>query len=157
MIIIGHSFGGILAKKVCTEVCHFPSVDSNLQALVTANEAPEGSRSSHIAAKTMGFLFMGTPHRGSNFALFATLSSYFSYWRGSRSELLEFLTPSSRELDDLHHSFLQGFNHAYICNFFETVPIKFKSIPMYPVSWHPTFHEHRVISVVRRSSRRSLL
>ncbi len=49
------------------------------------------------------------------------LSSYFSYWRGSSAHLLEFLTPSSKELDDLHLSFLRAFGSIYISNFFETV------------------------------------
>lgn len=61
------------------------------------------------------------------------LCSYFSYWRGSRSDLLEFLTPSSKELDDLHLSFLQAYATTYIANFFETVPLKVFGLPFHVV------------------------
>ena len=62
------------------------------------------------------------------------LSSYFSYWRGSRSDLLEFLTPSSKELEDLHLSFLRAYQGIYLANFFETVPIKLLGLPFHVVS-----------------------
>ena len=57
------------------------------------------------------------------------LSSYFSYWQGSRSDLLEFLTPSSKELEDLHLSFLRAYEDTYMANFFETVPMKIFGLP----------------------------
>lgn len=59
------------------------------------------------------------------------LSSYFSYWRGSRADLLEFLTPSSKELDDLHLSFLRAYESIYMANFFETVPMHLFGLPLY--------------------------
>lgn len=59
------------------------------------------------------------------------LSSYFSYWRGSRADLLEFLTPSSKELDDLHLSFLRAFESIFMANFFETVPMHLFGLPLY--------------------------
>ena len=62
------------------------------------------------------------------------LSSYFSYWRGSRADLLEFLTPSSKELDDLHVSFLRAYENVYMANFFETVPMRLFGLPLYLVS-----------------------
>ena len=62
------------------------------------------------------------------------LSSYFSYWRGSRADLLEFLTPSSKELDDLHLSFLRAFENIYMANFFETVPMHLFGLPLYLAS-----------------------
>lgn len=61
------------------------------------------------------------------------LSSYFSYWRGSSADLLEFLTPSSKELDDLHLSFLRAFGSIYIANFFETCPLELFGLPSYLV------------------------
>ena len=59
------------------------------------------------------------------------LSSYFSYWRGSRADLLEFLTPSSKELDDLHLSFLRAYESIFMANFFETVPMHLFGLPLY--------------------------
>ena len=99
LIFIGHSFGGILLKK----------------ALVVGKEANPSTRQRLVADSADGAIFFGTPHKGSNFALFGTLSSYFSYWRGSRTDLLEFLTPSSKELEDLHWSFLRAFDRLYMC------------------------------------------
>lgn len=61
------------------------------------------------------------------------LSSYFSYWAGSRADLLEFLTPSSKELEDLHVSFLKAYEGIHIANFFETVPLKMFGLPLYLV------------------------
>ena len=61
------------------------------------------------------------------------LSSYFSYWAGSRADLLEFLTPSSKELEDLHVSFLKAYESIHIANFFETVPLKMFGLPLYLV------------------------
>ena len=61
------------------------------------------------------------------------LSSYFSYWAGSRADLLEFLTPSSKELEDLHVSFLKAYESIHIANFFETVPLKIFGLPLYLV------------------------
>ncbi|KAI9725769.1 MAG: hypothetical protein M1828_002652 [Chrysothrix sp. TS-e1954] len=117
LILIGHSFGGILLKK----------------ALVIGKETNAKARQRSVADNVYAALFFGTPHKGSNFALFGTLSSYFSYWRGSRTDLLEFLTPSSVELDDLHSSFLGAFNDVFVCNFFETIPVRMFDIPMYLV------------------------
>ena len=117
LIFIGHSFGGILLKK----------------ALVIGKEANPGTRQRQVADSTEGAIFFGTPHKGSNFALFGTLSSYFSYWRGSRTDLLEFLTPSSKELEDLHFSFLRAFDRVYMCNFFETIPLAILNMPLYLV------------------------
>ena len=117
LIFVGHSFGGILMKK----------------ALVIGKEANPGTDQRLVADSTDGAIFFGTPHKGSNFALFGTLLSYFSYWRGSRTDLLEFLTPSSKELEDLQSSFLRAFSHLYICNFFETKPLFLLNIPLYLV------------------------
>ena len=66
------------------------------------------------------------------------LSSYFSYWQGSRSDLLEFLTPSSKELEDLHLSFLRAYEDTYMANFFETVPMRIFGLPFGIVCDFPT-------------------
>lgn len=117
LILLGHSFGGILLKK----------------ALVVGKEADPNTRQRLVADSADGAIFFGTPHKGSNFALFGTLASYFQYWRGSRTDLLEFLTPSSKELEDLHMSFLRAFDRVYMCNFFETIPITTLGMPLYLV------------------------
>ena len=70
----------------------------------------------------------------SNLALFGMLSSYFSYWQGPRSDLLEFLTPSSKELDDLHLSFLRVCENIYVANFFETIPMNLFGLPLFLIS-----------------------
>ncbi|MCJ1470073.1 hypothetical protein MMC07_008718 [Pseudocyphellaria aurata] len=123
LIFIGHSFGGILIKKAL--------VIARGSKILT--ESLSDARERAVYDACCGVLFFGTPHRGSNFALFGMLSSYFSYWRGSRSDLLEFLTPSSKELDDLHLSFLRAYETIYIANFFETVPIKLLGLPFHVV------------------------
>ncbi|XPS79550.1 hypothetical protein M3J09_011531 [Ascochyta lentis] len=114
LVLIGHSFGGILIKK----------------ALTLAAEQSHNARLHSVASSTGAIFFFGTPHKGSNFALLGTLSSHFSYWLGSRSDLLEFLTPSSTELSDLHMTFLTHYKLAFICNFFETKPMEIFGIPL---------------------------
>lgn len=102
-----------------------------IQALVIAHEESADSRKHQITQATKSVLFLGTPHRGSNFALLGMMVSYLSYWRGSRTDLLEFLTPSSRELEDLCLSFSKAFESARIVNFFENRPITIRGIPLY--------------------------
>ncbi|RDW65151.1 hypothetical protein BP5796_09843 [Coleophoma crateriformis] len=114
LVLIGHSFGGILIKK----------------ALVLALEHSNDLRIRSVADAVGGVFFFGTPHKGSNLALLGILSSHFFYWRGSRSNLLEFVTPSSKQLEDLHLSFLTSYRYVYMCNLFETQEMKLFGVPL---------------------------
>ncbi len=100
-----------------------------------ANEAPTGSFYRTIADFTAGALFLGTPHGGTSAATWGGIMSFFSYWRGSRAELLEFISPDGTEMDELHTSFIKTFfDNVYMCNFFENRPESWRNIPLFAVS-----------------------
>ncbi|KAI9874435.1 MAG: hypothetical protein M1830_009753, partial [Pleopsidium flavum] len=117
LIFVGHSFGGILIKK----------------ALIAAGSAHKQSPERDVADAVAGVLFLGSPHRGANVARIGTLISFLTYWHGSRSELLEYLSPDTRDIEDLHRTFLEMFEPVHICNFLENRPLMIGGIPLFQV------------------------
>lgn len=99
-----------------------------------AKENGDNNQYLGIASSVSGVIFLGTPHRGSDFAPLGILMALLSYWRGSRIELLEFLSPESSDIEDLHDTFLNMYPTLRICNFFETLPATFLDISLSPVS-----------------------
>ena len=69
-----------------------------------------------------GILFLGTPHRGSNYAGAGRLSARLTSLLGSSTELLEFVDPQSQRLSELNDVFLRSYNHCDIFCFFEAQP-----------------------------------
>jgi hypothetical protein len=103
-----------------------------LQALLTACE--NGSPYRNISDRTVGVVFLGVPHKGSNKFLhrlgwsLATLYKLF----GSRTDLLN-LVKGSPELDKLHHRFLSSFKAIDCMCFYECVPEYMFGISIGPV------------------------
>ncbi|KUJ15267.1 uncharacterized protein LY89DRAFT_686046 [Mollisia scopiformis] len=83
MILIGHSFGGLVIK----------------QAMVLAANDPQYTT---IAKRVQGFIFLGTPHRG---ARLATAAKY--WWFQSALDIRAVLEMNSKILVDLDDSFLK--------------------------------------------------
>ncbi|EXJ92397.1 hypothetical protein A1O3_00947 [Capronia epimyces CBS 606.96] len=69
-----------------------------------------------------GFIFLGTPHEGSELMVFAKAMSLFGHWQGSSSTLLEVLDHRSQENRSLHHDFLTGYGSTEMVNFYEVMP-----------------------------------
>lgn len=69
-----------------------------------------------------GILFLGTPHRGSNYAGAGRLSTRLTSLLGSSTELLEFVDLQSQRLSELNDVFLRSYNHCDIFCFFEAQP-----------------------------------
>jgi hypothetical protein len=103
------------------------------QALLTACE--KGSPYRNISDRTVGVVFLGVPHRGSNKLLhrlgraLATLYKLF----GSRTNLLN-LAKGSPELDKLHDRFLSSYKAVDCMCFYECVPEYMFDISIGPVS-----------------------
>jgi hypothetical protein len=93
--------------------------------LVTASEFSEKDADNHrnaIQKHAQGLIFIGTPHQGSALTPFAKLQSYFGYWMGSRTHLLEYIELGSSVNQDLNDAFLKAYGSMDIVDFFETVP-----------------------------------
>jgi len=95
-----------------------------LQALILANKKDRG----HILCDTTGIIFLGTPHRGSRFALLGKIWTLVSLTLGYSTAISLFKTLAyySEVLDDLGDEFLQLkeivqllANNKIVC-FFET-------------------------------------
>ncbi|RPB08257.1 hypothetical protein P167DRAFT_468139, partial [Morchella conica CCBAS932] len=93
IIFIGHSFGGIIIKKV-----------RPLKFLCLLSRARRPEQKSMLGA-----IFLGVPHDGSRLTSVGKLISYTTYWLGSSTQLLESLQPGDESLRELNISFLQGY------------------------------------------------
>jgi hypothetical protein len=72
-----------------------------------------------------GFIFLGTPHFGSELTIFAKLLSLLGYWQGASTALLEVIDPSSLENKFLDENFQNCFGEREMVNFFEVQPENF--------------------------------
>ncbi|KAH7159350.1 hypothetical protein DER46DRAFT_560375 [Fusarium sp. MPI-SDFR-AT-0072] len=99
LMFIGHSFGGNLIE----------------QAIVSASR--HGSRDTEIAESTVGAVFLGTPHRGSNAAAWgALITSLAPSWFFPEGRILKDLEEQSGALTDRLHDFSRWL-------FVESVPV----------------------------------
>ncbi|KAF5676590.1 nb-arc domain-containing protein [Fusarium heterosporum] len=109
IIFIAHSFGGLLLKK----------------ALLLAK-----SRSRDVAAMTKGIIFLGVPHRGTYASMIASCLSCMAFFRGSSSNLHEFMSVDGPAILDLESEFYDAYvipDHPYkpqpyICDVLEMRP-----------------------------------
>ncbi|KAM0473862.1 hypothetical protein ACHAPX_007910 [Trichoderma viride] len=69
-----------------------------------------------------GFIFLGTPHSGSELTIFAKILSLLGYWQGASTALLEVIDPRSLENKSLHEDFLYRFGNREMVNFYEVQP-----------------------------------
>ncbi|ETN44019.1 uncharacterized protein HMPREF1541_10884 [Cyphellophora europaea CBS 101466] len=109
LVFVAHSYGGLLVK----------------QALVEANTL--GVEFELIRQRTKGILFLGTPHRGSNFTTLGTLVASCLRPIGADSSILRELDYDSTYLHDLHTHFVRVVKHerdafTQVLNVFEQRP-----------------------------------
>ncbi|PVH92190.1 hypothetical protein DM02DRAFT_576133 [Periconia macrospinosa] len=107
IIFIGHSLGGLVIKR----------------ALITARNEPKYSS---VSESTIGILFFGTPHRGSeNAKIPSTLASIASALTNRPSpNLLNALQAKSKELQKLCNDFRHQLPNYQVCSFYEMKPMK---------------------------------
>lgn len=89
IILIGHSFGGLVVK----------------QAFLMAKDTADDHDHRSVYERVIGFIFLGTPHRGSKLTYFARVIPLLTYWHGSSTRLLEFMEPRSEANWTLHQNF----------------------------------------------------
>lgn len=105
LIFIGHSFGGNLIEQVCGLLN--PDLRSAVlniwQAIVSSRLHSEYR---HIAESTVGVIFLGTPHRGSEAAKWGVLiASLEEVWGSTEKRILKDLQKQSGTLTDRLHDF----------------------------------------------------
>jgi hypothetical protein len=102
-------------------------------------------RSSQIVEETQGILFLGVPHGGSKLAFWGSLLSCTAYWRGSSSNLLEYMSVDGTAITNLEAEFsdayVRGFSNdkssrPYICDFLEARSERVGKFAIGPVSHH---------------------
>ena len=97
---------------------------------------------SPIVQASRGILFLGVPHSGSEFAFWGSLLSCTSYWRGSSSALLEYMSADGNSRKQLQEDFYSAYVTSWhakgpneigaprICDFFEQIPERKLGIPI---------------------------
>jgi hypothetical protein len=58
-----------------------------------------------ITKQVKGFIFLGTPHKGSQLTAIGNMISLLGYWKGSSTSLLDIVKPGSQVNDKLHYDF----------------------------------------------------
>ena len=109
------------------------------QALLIAKEL--GEQDLHLARSlipesTKGFIFLGTPHHGSNLTLVGKLLSLLGFWGNSNTNLLDVVKPGSKQNEDLHNAFMMEHKTKQIVNFCEVRPETLGPFPIMQVSLH---------------------
>ncbi|RDW73350.1 hypothetical protein BP6252_07257 [Coleophoma cylindrospora] len=89
IIFIGHSFGGLIIK----------------QAMVNASVG-HTDLGDFIHQQARGFIFLGTPHKGSRLTAIGKRISLLGYWKGSSTNLLDNIEPESEVNRQLHEKFM---------------------------------------------------
>lgn len=123
IIFIGHSFGGLIIKKAF---------------LIAQNDKGHRFRET-IFDRVIGFIFLGTPHRGAFISYPAILLAVFTRWQGSSTKLLELLRPKSDTNKALRQEFMEARQWwQQLCCVSEAVPETFLSVPLFTVSSSPS-------------------
>lgn len=102
ILLIGHSFGGIVIEHVCR--CLYLVNCSNIYQAI--NEAEKEYK--NIFEAICGIIFLGTPFQGSDFATPARLLVHISAPFGSKTILLRLLQSHSQELANLREDFIRS-------------------------------------------------
>lgn len=115
----------------------------------------------NIREHTLGFIFLGTPHKGARLTTVGKIISLLGYWKGSSASLLEITEPKSAVNRQLHDSFMKylGGNCGAgntVC-VFEAVKESLFGIPIMHVSGCPLKSDeqrltHSVLQVVEEDS-----
>lgn len=112
-MFIGHSLGGLIIKQVGVILARIPSVLSSPQALVLADH---GNTFRDIRLSTAGIIFLGTPHQGSEAAVYGV---WLAHVAGHDKTLLESLRRNSPALHDIARDFEASYSNADIVCFYE--------------------------------------
>ena len=127
IVLICHSMGGILAKKV-SRIPFSPDrwlfIPINLlhQAMILAHE--RSSIYGDILNSVKALVFFAVPHRGSSLAfwgnMFANLLRGAQLGTGTNTKFVEALKKNSKEFDDISESFIERAAELDIRTFYET-------------------------------------
>ncbi|KKK19651.1 hypothetical protein ARAM_001652 [Aspergillus rambellii] len=99
IIFVGHSFGGLVVKKAMTMAS---------QVLNTNASREEYKNNRDLLSAMSGIIFLGTPHRGSDFSVLGLWKNFFgsSILRvSSNNEIITILQPDSYSLSELQRQF----------------------------------------------------
>jgi hypothetical protein len=133
IIFVCHSLGGIVVKQVrqVQGICEenmLTLLSMMYQAIIRASES-DTERYRFLAKRVAGIMFLGTPHRGSGLAnwatTFGTLLRAVSGGRSTNTQLSKDLEKNSRVLELISESFLQRIKGCKICSCYETDKMKF--------------------------------
>ena len=112
-MFIGHSLGGLIIKQVGVILARIPPVLSSPQALVLADH---GNTFRNIRLSTAGIIFLGTPHHGSEAAVYGV---WLAQAMGHDKTLLESLRRNSPALHEIARDFEASYSNTDIVCFFE--------------------------------------
>ena len=112
-MFIGHSLGGLIIKQVGVILARIPPVLSSPQALVLADH---GNTFRDIRLSTAGIIFLGTPHQGSEAAVYGV---WLAQVMGQDKTLLESLRRNSPALHEIARDFEASYSNVDIVCFYE--------------------------------------
>ena len=112
-MFIGHSLGGLIIKQVGVILARIPPVLSSPQALVLADH---GNTFRDIRLSTAGIIFLGTPHQGSEAAVYGV---WLAQVMGHDKTLLESLRRNSPALHEIARDFEASYSNVDIVCFYE--------------------------------------
>ena len=112
-MFIGHSLGGLIIKQVGVILARVPPVLSSPQALVLADH---GNTFRDIRLSTAGIIFLGTPHQGSEAAVYGV---WLAQVMGHDKTLLESLRTNSPALLEIARDFEASYSNVDIVCFYE--------------------------------------
>lgn len=119
IIFIAHSFGGLVVKQaLVTAYRNWKKVDRDTKS----SSEPEGIRRAELAnyrdfiCSVSGIIFLGTPHRGSSFTMWANIKMALGSMIGkpTHDELVKVLAADSEPLAELQVAFQQVCNDSTV-------------------------------------------
>lgn len=112
-MFIGHSLGGLVIKQVSVNLARISFVLSSVQALVVADH---GDTFKNIRLSTTGIIFLGTPHQGSDAAVYGV---WLAQVARRDKTLLESLRKNDTFLYDIARDFEESYHNVDIVCFYE--------------------------------------
>ncbi|KAL6405287.1 Ankyrin repeat domain-containing protein 50, partial [Ilyonectria robusta] len=113
LILIGHSFGGLLIEQAMVLAKQF------------VNDKVDEKQNKWLTDSLAGIIFLGTPHGGSGYSALARLYCVFHYWDGASTTLLRYLDPGSEKARDLEEQFASSCHSVRTIDYYETIPNEF--------------------------------
>jgi hypothetical protein len=92
------------------------------------------SARSNIKDKSKAFVFLGTPHFGSNLTFIAKITALFGYWAGSNTDLLDLMDRGSNANHEINERFASYYKDRDIVNFYSAFPDSMLGYPFSVVS-----------------------